>query len=472
MKDENFNKTAIFISLDIICIVFSFFLSYYIRHKNVLIFANKVYIEMFFVLIFIDILLSWFMDIYKNVITRNKYEEFRKTFIFSFMSLVLAVAYLFAVKESSNYSRVTMFLTYSIYLIITYISRLVLKRYIRKKAKKSVVNGNKSLLVICNYKDAKKVVSSIYHNNYNYYYLCGICIIDKCTIGEKISSSTVVANIDSLLNYVSTNWVDEILIATDYKKIPTNVIDGLKTTGITLHAKVNEITIFDDKQQHINNICGYNVVTATNIEYIKSDIIFKKIVDLIGGLVGCLITLILIIVIGPIIYIKSPGNIFYVSKRVGKNGKIFNFYKFRSMVLNADDLKDELKKDNIVSSGMMFKVENDPRIIPGIGNFIRKTSIDEFPQFLNVIKGDMSLVGTRPPTLDEWNKYDPYFRSRLSIKPGITGLWQVSGRSNITDFNEVVKLDNEYINNWSLSLDFKILAITVKKIFSKNSDAM
>ena len=120
----------------------------------------------------------------------------------------------------------------------------------------------------------------------------------------------------------------------------------------------------------------------------------------------------------------------------------------------------------------MFKIDDDPRIIGsekkdkngrprGIGNFIRKTSLDEFPQFWNVLKGDMSLVGTRPPTLDEWEKYDLHHRVRMSIKPGITGLWQISGRSDITDFEEVVRLDREYIQNWSIWLDFKILFKTV-----------
>ena len=140
--------------------------------------------------------------------------------------------------------------------------------------------------------------------------------------------------------------------------------------------------------------------------------------------------------------------------------------------MNADDLKDELRKQNRNKDGMMFKIKDDPRIIPGIGHFIRKTSLDEFPQFFNVLKGDMSLVGTRPPTLDEWQKYSPYYRSRLSVKPGITGMWQISGRSNITDFDEVVKLDNEYINNWSINLDIKILFKTILYLFKGGDDAM
>ena len=140
--------------------------------------------------------------------------------------------------------------------------------------------------------------------------------------------------------------------------------------------------------------------------------------------------------------------------------------------MDAEERKKALLAQNKISDGMMFKMDDDPRIIgsekkdkngkpAGIGNFIRKTSIDEFPQFWNVLKGDMSLVGTRPPTLDEWAQYDPHHRVRMSIKPGITGLWQISGRSDITDFEEVVRLDREYIQNWSVWLDLKILFKTV-----------
>ena len=168
------------------------------------------------------------------------------------------------------------------------------------------------------------------------------------------------------------------------------------------------------------------------------------------------------------IRIESKGPIIYKSKRVGSNYDIFDFLKFRSMYMDAEERKKELMKQNEMK-GLMFKMENDPRIIGsgadgskhGLGWFIRKTSLDEFPQFWNVLKGDMSLVGTRPPTVDEWKQYEPYHRGRLAVKPGLTGMWQVSGRSDITDFEEVVKLDMEYVKNWNIGMDIKMLLKTV-----------
>ena len=200
--------------------------------------------------------------------------------------------------------------------------------------------------------------------------------------------------------------------------------------------------------------------------------------DILGGLVGCIITIILTIIIGPIIFIKSPGPIFFSQTRIGRNGRKFKIYKFRSMYMDAEERKKELMSQNKVSDGMMFKMDWDPRIIgsrvlkdgtkkKGIGNYIRDWSLDEFPQFWNVLKGDMSLVGTRPPTEDEWEKYEPWHRTRLAVKPGITGMWQVSGRSNITDFEEVVKLDTQYLNNWSFALDMEILIKTVEIVIKK-----
>ena len=176
-------------------------------------------------------------------------------------------------------------------------------------------------------------------------------------------------------------------------------------------------------------------------------------------LCASVITLALLPFIAIAIFIDNPGPVFFRQKRVGKNGRIFNIFKFRSMCRDAEQKKAELESGNEME-GLMFKLENDPRITR-VGRFLRKTSLDEFPQFFNILAGDMSLVGTRPPTLDEYEQYDAHYKRRLSMKPGLTGMWQVSGRSDIKDFDEVVKLDLEYIDNWSMSLDIKILFKTI-----------
>ncbi len=244
------------------------------------------------------------------------------------------------------------------------------------------------------------------------------------------------------------------------------MIKNFGIMGITIHIKLARVAD-DSSNQIVEKLEGYTVL-STSINMVSAgQLIFKRTMDICGGLVGMLLTGITFIFVAPIIYIKSPGPIFFKQVRIGKNGKKFNIYKFRSMYMDAEERKKELVAQNDIKDGMMFKMDNDPRIIKGIGNFIRDYSLDEFPQFWNVLKGDMSLVGTRPPTVDEWEKYEMHHRSRLAFKPGLTGMWQVSGRSNITDFEEVVRLDTEYIKKWNPGLDIKILFKTVAVVLGK-----
>ena len=209
---------------------------------------------------------------------------------------------------------------------------------------------------------------------------------------------------------------------------------------------------------------------------------FERNVKRIGD---CLLAFIALVVFSPLFLIcyiavrrEDGGPAIFRQERIGRFGRPFNIYKFRSMYMDAEERKAELMAQNKMSDGRMFKLDFDPRVIgnkilpdgrkkTGVGEFIRKTSLDEFPQFWNVLKGDMSLVGTRPPTVDEYNQYDQHHKSRLAMKPGLTGMWQVSGRSEITDFEEVVRLDNEYIMNFSISLDIKILIKTVFTVLKR-----
>ena len=203
----------------------------------------------------------------------------------------------------------------------------------------------------------------------------------------------------------------------------------------------------------------------------------KRCFDIFAGLIGSVIALIIMAIVGPMIKRESPGPILFVQERIGRNGKRFKMYKIRSMHIDAEERKQQLMDQNRVKDGMMFKLDFDPRIIgneilpdgtkkTGIGEFIRRTSLDEFPQFFCVLRGVMSTVGTRPPTADEYERYQYHHRARMAIKPGITGIWQVSGRSDITDFEEVVRLDTEYIMNWSMGLDFKIMVKTINVLLT------
>lgn len=339
--------------------------------------------------------------------------------------------------------------------------------------------GDRSLLIVTSTGIVEQVIENIRSNNYERFRITGIAVIDEDFNGRVIEDVPVVANKDTVVEYVCREWVDEVFINLSMEEpYPDKLIDEFTEMGVVVHMKLAKSSNLLGKQQFVEQMGNYAVLT-TSINYATiRQAFFKRVMDILGGIVGCLITGILCVILTPIIRSQSPGPIFFKQIRVGKNGRQFQMYKFRSMYMDAEERKKELMAQNRVKDGMMFKLDWDPRIIgskklpdgtvkKGVGNFIRDWSLDEFPQFINVLKGDMSLVGTRPPTVDEWDKYDLHHRARLATKPGVTGMWQVSGRSNITDFEEVVKLDKKYISEWSLGLDVKIILKTIGVVFKR-----
>ena len=323
--------------------------------------------------------------------------------------------------------------------------------------------------------ELRKRIEDGYWNSYR---MAGLILSDALPEGVK-APLQIVADYAGADDWIRQNWVDEVLILLPPQEGVLALASAVASMGVTVHIGIDYIrNMVGAGKKTLEEIGGYNVLTVywNRISFLSAAL--KRGLDLVGGLAGCLITAVLTVFIGPAIYIASPGPIFYSQERIGRNGKVFRMYKFRSMYPNADELKKKYMQENRVSGGFMFKLEWDPRVIgnkllpdgtkkTGIGEFIRRTSLDEFPQFLNVLKGDMSLVGTRPPTKDEWVLYEDHHRARMAMRPGITGMWQVSGRSNITDFEEVVKLDTKYIDEWSLGLDLKILVKTVGSVLKK-----
>ncbi|WP_390883176.1 sugar transferase [Kovacikia minuta] len=189
----------------------------------------------------------------------------------------------------------------------------------------------------------------------------------------------------------------------------------------------------------------------------------KRLIDIAGALVGLAITAVVAVPVAIAVQFDNPGPIFYSQVRCGLKGKPFRIWKFRSMVMNADKLQHLVNNE---AKGGIFKNRNDPRITR-VGKFLRRTSLDEFPQFWNVLVGEMSLVGTRPPTVNEVIGYKRYHWERLNVKPGITGEWQANGRSEVTDFEQIVKMDLAYQQKWSVAYDLHLLLKTIQVVFKK-----
>lgn len=466
-----------FIMLDLVCLNLSFLLAYIIRHGFEIPYTHVTYRNMAFILSFIAVLLMIFFEMFKNVLKRGYLAEAVMTLKQVCMVELCAVFYLFAVREGGAYSRTVMYLTGLIYGVTGYITRVLWKSFLKRKVKRP---GKRTLLILTSENMAPAVLENIKSHNYENFHILGVALLDGDRARRQIGGVPVVVGRENVLDYVRRESVDEVFVdLPEGQEQPTELLEHFSEMGLVVHVKLLDGEPSMPRKQSVGRLGNYTVMT-TGINYITNRQLFlKRTLDIAGGLIGSLFTLLLALFLGPIIKLKSPGSLFFVQERVGKNGRRFRMYKFRSMYADAEERKAELAVQNQVKDGFMFKMERDPRIIgsrqlpdgtykKGIGNFLRDWSLDEFPQFFNVLKGDMSLIGTRPPTVEEWEKYEFRHMARLAAKPGITGLWQISGRSSITDFEEVVKLDLQYISEWSFAMDLKILMKTVKVVLGRN----
>ena len=271
------------------------------------------------------------------------------------------------------------------------------------------------------------------------------------------SSVPILGTIEDLRDVILDNRVDDVIFAVppDRPRSLQPYIEICERIGVSVRIVP---AMFDPgcTSLRVEVLQGVPLLCRYSLKLDVSGLFYKRLIDIfVGGLGTLFCFAVLYPILGLAIKSNSPGPILFRQKRVGMHGRIFFLYKFRSMYVDAEARKAELAENNEMQ-GPMFKMTDDPRVTK-VGRFLRKTSLDEFPQFWNVFKGEMSLVGTRPPTPEEVAQYDDWHRRRISIKPGITGLWQISGRSKIDNFNEVVKLDLQYIDEWRLQDDFKIL---------------
>lgn len=466
-----------FILLDLLCIQLAFYISYVLRQGDWNPYVVPLYLNMAIFVELADIIVMFIFEAYKNVLRRGYYKEFASSVKQSVMLVLVSSLYLLTIQEENGFSRVVLFTMAVIYGILTYITRLLWKRYLKHRMK---TGGDCSLIIVATSGIAEKVIKNVKEHNYEMWQINGIIIMDKAMSGKNIAGIPVVADAGSAEEFLLQNWVDEVFInLEDNVPYPDDLIERCSVMGITTHLNLAKVTNHSVGKQSVCKVGEYTVLTTCINVMTTKQAFMKRTIDILAGLAGCLATGIIFLFVAPVIYISSPGPIFFSQERVGQNGKLFKMYKFRSMYMDAEERKAELMKENKMSSNLMFKMDFDPRIIgnrvlpdgtkkTGVGQFIRSTSLDEFPQFLNVLMGQMSLVGFRPALKSEYEEYEFHHRARISMKPGITGMWQVSGRSDITDFEEVVKLDTEYIRNWSMGLDFKILLKTVTSVLKRD----
>ncbi len=450
------------ILIDLLSITAAFLLASWIRFGRIpsYLFTNSIYGFAFTIILAAYVVVYYLYNTYSRFFKRGFYEEFLVVVKLNvFLSAVLT-AIMFLFQEGAKYSRYFFLCFILLNTLVTYMARQYYKVCLLSFYRKS--KASSKLMVITTSRLAPGVLGRIRKENDWNCQVTYITVLDMDMTGQYISGVEVKASRENMFTVARREAVDCVLIhlpqdypheislekiIIEFEKMGAVVNLSINTFGLKLHEKV------------VRDMNGYNVLTFSTRLFNEEQLQLKRLVDIVGGLLGCILTLVLTLFIAPLIFIESPGPIFFSQTRIGRNGRRFRIYKFRSMYPDAEQRLVELMDQNEIN-GLMFKMTDDPRVTK-VGKFLRKTSLDEFPQFFNILKGDMSLVGTRPPTEKEFLQYEGWHKRRLALKSGLTGLWQVSGRSNISEFEEVVKMDLEYIDNWSLKLDVKIILKTI-----------
>lgn len=481
-----------FLFLDWICFLFSFLVSLCIRFdQNAFLALLKSkewmdpYIRIMVLITCLHVVVVLMLEPYKEILKRDAAAEAKEVIKQNVCMLLGVITFLFAEQSSVVYSRLVVFGWILANMVLMYIYHYVYKKYLQRSINRQEKQDN--LLLVASYDQVNSILQQFYQSDISTLKIVGIVLannkaeLEAAVAGEIINvvqeghekafsmeDIPIVGNLNNPFEYARTHVVDEALICMD-GELAEQMAEMYTDMGIVAHVSIRNLVRLP--KAVIGEVNGIPVITSVSNVITERQIVLKRLIDICCGLLGSIVTIIVAVLLIIPMMIADPGPIFFRQERVGRNGRKFKIWKFRTMYTDAEARKAELMAQNKMS-GLMFKMDDDPRIIGygkkfSLGEFLRKTSIDELPQSFNILAGSMSVVGTRPPTVKEYEQYDFHHKGRLSMKPGLTGMWQVSGRSDITDFEEVVRLDKEYIDNFSLVMDLRIMLKTVKVVLGK-----
>jgi len=348
-------------------------------------------------------------------------------------------------------------------IVLVYLSRVIRRTFTGWQRLRGV--GLRNVLIVGAGQVGNDIAKKLKNNTYLGFNPIGFVDSNPLPLGNEKRELTILGKEDELENLINKYKIHHVIMSfsASTHDVSLSTIRQCQNIGVTFSViprLFEALSGFDT----IDNVQSIPLVTLQNSKQASWKLAVKRLIDILGSVCILILSTPFLITIGIIIKLDSKGPVFFKQKRCGKNGKRFSMLKFRSMIIDAESKQEELLKKN-EASGLVFKMKDDPRITK-IGKFLRKYSLDEFPQFFNVLKGDMSLVGPRPPLPAEVSDYNDWYGQRLSVKPGMTGMWQINGRSDLS-FEEMVKLDVEYITNWSLWLDVVLLLRTIPAVINR-----
>ena len=444
------NNKFLFLVTDLMALSLTYILSFDFQEKS------KDNLYFFIVMNIIGVLVALMSEEYWTISERGYLKEFKSTSIYVLKIVSLFTLFL-VIFNRKDFFNIVESLELIIYLVLAFVF-IYCVRTVSKKINNRYRDDSRNIIILSDFSDLDTIGEL--PDNYE------VLAYANTSKDDFYNDKPVVHNISEIRDFVSDHKVDEIYANLSSQTSLIEIFKIFEILGIPTKINITPI-IKEIGANTVVTFQGDNIYLTSAIKIATlRQVILKRVMDIAISIVGILLTILVGLIILPIVKKQAPGPLIFTQTRIGQNGDKFKIYKFRSMYVDAEERKAKLLSQNELETTLMFKMENDPRVFP-FGQKLRDWSLDELPQFINVLKGDMSVVGTRPPTVDEYTQYDLHHFKRMQVKPGITGMWQVNGRSNILDFEEVVKLDMKYIENWSLRLDIKIIFKTIMVVLKR-----
>ena len=469
LREQNKLIVQIHKSLDILLTVIAFVGAYFIKRDLLpepfrgLITAPNYYVVLLLVIIIWYLVFRLF-HLYASYRKKNFGQVFWNMANAVFVSFML-LSFVMYIFKITDVSRIMM----AIFLMLNILLLGISKGFVYKMLAHFRGKGFnfRNILIVGSRAGAKEVIDAIGDRLEAGYRILGCLEIDENKVGEKVKNGVeVIGTVESLEKILLEEVVDELIFAMPLHMIKDveKYISMAEDVGVAVRIlpqwHIRQLGYTPNiGSLHFETFLGIPTMALTTTPNGEISLLIKSLFDYTMAAIAMIFFLPLFMVVAVSIKLCSKGPVFFKQERLGLNGRRFILYKFRSMVNNAEKEQEQLKAMN-EADGPAFKIKKDPRIIPIVGTFLRKTGIDELPQLINVLKGEMSIVGPRPPVPSEVGKYDNWQRRRLSMKPGITCLWQITPGRNDVSFEDWMNLDLKYIDNWSLGLDFKILLKT------------
>lgn len=474
LTSKNKLIVAIHTILDISLVVSSFIAAYFIKKYAIPFPYGGLPIQPnYYTVLLLSVIATYlcfnFFNIY-NSFSNKKFNEIVIDMIKAVSTTMFIIIGLLYIFKINDISRLLLGIYYIILILLLTASKGLI--YIINKKYENNIHNIKNILIIGSHQRAKQIIDLITFSKINAN-IIGCLEVEPAKVGMEVNNGIrVIGTMENLKNIVLTGVVDEVIFAMALNKIQNVDKYMLLIEEIGIHVRIIpdwhiHSLLYKPKFSKIifENFLDTPTMIVSPTSSMHRELFIKSLMDYGASILSFIMLFPVFFAIGTAIKFFSKGPVFFKQERLGLNGRKFYLYKFRTMVPDAENLLQKLKHLN-ESDGPAFKIENDPRIIPFIGKILRKTSLDELPQLINIIKGEMSLVGPRPPIPSEVEQYDIWQRRRLSMKPGLTCLWQIAPNRNDIGFNQWMEMDLKYIDTWSLKLDFSILFNTLKVVIA------